>query len=206
MPMVFNNEHDGCCTGLWEIAEDIPFFESFLSFRSTASNPEKIKQQLAARMILHSIDSNFPFADVEVLKGGKPVLKNNALKFSLSHCNGYAAAIVSSKAEVGIDIEPIHERVLKIEKKFLHPTELTQLDQFDYAQRVEYATLFWTLKEAMYKWWGRGSVDFSNDMVINAFDINQSGTAQMKFAQLPEDTFELKYFLHNQIWFTTLCK
>jgi hypothetical protein len=58
----------------------------------------------------------------------------------------------------------------------------------------------------MYKWWGRGSVDFSNDMVINAFDIDQSGTAQMKFAQLPEDTFELKYFLHNQIWFTTLCK
>ena len=80
----FESGADPRCGGFCvsEIAEDIAFFESFLSFRSTASNPEKIKQQLAARMILHSIDSNFPFADVEVLKGGKPVLKNNALKFS----------------------------------------------------------------------------------------------------------------------------
>jgi phosphopantetheinyl transferase len=206
MPLVFKSKDEGCHAGLWEIAEDIAFFESSLPYRSPATHPEKIKQQLAARMVLHQFDPDFPFQDVESSPGGKPVLKNTDIKFSLSHCNGYAAAIVSNKADVGIDIEPIHERILKVEKKFLHPTELKQLDQFDSTQHVAYATLFWTLKEAMYKWWGRGSIDFSNDMIVDAFDVDQSGIAKMRFAKLPDEVFELKYFLHNHLWFTTIAK
>lgn len=116
MPMVFKKEDEGSCTGLWEITEQAPFFESALSYRASATHPEKIRQQLAARMILHDFDIDFPFDNVEIAAGGKPVLKNQGIRFSLSHCNGFAAAIVSDQAEVGIDIEPIHQRVLKIEK------------------------------------------------------------------------------------------
>jgi phosphopantetheinyl transferase len=206
MPMVFKKEEDTCCTGLWEITEQASFFESMLSFRATATHPEKIRLQLAARMILHDFDNDFPFDNVEIAAGGKPVLKNQGIRFSLSHCNGFAAAIVSDKAEVGIDIEPIHQRVLKIEKKFLHATELRQLDLFNQDDRIKYATLYWTLKETLYKWWGKGSVDFSNEMIVNTFDANQIGCAQMTFSKLPDAHFELNYFLHEHIWVTTLCK
>lgn len=206
MPMVFKKEDEGSCTGLWEITEQAPFFESALSYRASATHPEKIRQQLAARMILHDFDIDFPFDDVIIAAGGKPVLKNSGIRFSLSHCNGFSAGIVSTQADVGIDIEPIHERVLRIEKKFLHATELKQMDQFNHEERVKYATLCWTLKETMYKWWGRGSVDFSNDMIIHRFDEDQTGIAHMTFSKLPDVQFELKYFLYNHIWLATLCK
>jgi hypothetical protein len=58
----------------------------------------------------------------------------------------------------------------------------------------------------MYKWWGRGSIDFSSDMIVDAFDVDQSGIAKMRFAKLPDEVFELKYFLHNHLWFTTIAK
>lgn len=157
-------------------------------------------------MILHDFDIDFPFEEVVIAAGGKPVLKNSDIRFSLSHCNGFAAAILSTQADVGIDIEPIHERVLKIEKKFLHTSELSQMDQFNHEERIKYVTLCWTLKETLYKWWGKGSIDFSRDMIIDAFEVGESGIARMTFSHLPDVDFELKYMLHNDIWVTTLCK
>ena len=206
MPLVYIKKSDAFQLGLWKIEEDIPFFESAINYRSNATNQEKAKQQLAARMALQKLHGNFPFHQVEILDGGKPVLKNNESKFSLSHCNGFSAAIISDKNEVGIDIELIHDRVLKVEKKFLNNHELNLLDSVGAHHRVVYSTLFWSLKETMYKWWGKGSVDFSSEIQITEFDANDEGTAVMKFTKLPELFFKLSYIRYENIWMSMLCK
>ena len=206
MPLVYQQEEDAFRLGLWKIEEDIPFFESAIPYRSNAVNQERAKQQLAARMALESVHRNFPFNQVRIVEGGKPVLKNNASKFSLSHCNGFSAAIVSDKNEVGIDIEPIHDRVLKVEKKFLNEHELDLLASTGAAHRVVYSTLFWSLKEAMFKWWGRGGVDFSRDIEIVEFNADDVGSALMKFAKMPDVIFEANYIRYENIWMSLLCK
>jgi len=206
MPLVYQKEGDAFRLGLWKIEEDIPFFESAINYRSNAANQERAKQQLAARMALQTVHENFPFNQVEILEGGKPVLRNNELKFSLSHCNGFSAAIISDKNEVGIDIEPIHERVLKIEKKFLNDHELNLLASAGAQHRVVYSTLFWSLKETMYKWWGKGSVDFSREIQVVEFNTDDEGTAAIKFAKMPDMVFKLNYIRYENIWMTLLCK
>ena len=206
MPLVYQKEGDAFRLGLWKIEEDIPFFESVINYRSTAANIERAKQQLAARMTLQKVHGNFPFDQVEVLEGGKPVLKNNESKFSLTHCAGYSAAIISNKNDVGIDIEPIHERVLKVEKKFLNDHELNLLASAGEQHRVVYSTLFWSLKETMYKWWGKGNVDFSRDIQIVDFMPNDEGNAAIKFEKLPNVFFKLSYVRYENIWMSLLCK
>jgi 4'-phosphopantetheinyl transferase len=206
MPLVYKKEGDDFRLGLWKIEEDIPFFESAITYRSNAANQERAKQQLAARMALESVHANFPFNQVEIIDGGKPALKNNESKFSLSHCNGYSAAIISQRCEVGIDIEPIHERVIKVEKKFLNDHELNLLASAGEVDRVVYSTLFWSLKESMYKWWGKGSVDFSSDIQIIEFNKEDEGTAAMKFTKLPDTLFKLNYIRFENIWMSLLCK
>lgn len=206
MPLVYQKDGDAFRLGLWKIEEDIPFFESAIDYRSDAANHERAKQQLAARMALESVYGNFPFNQVQILEGGKPVLKNNESNFSLSHCNGFSAAIISEKKEVGIDIEPIHERVLKVEKKFLNEHEIKLLATSGEHNHVIYSTLFWSLKEAMYKWWGKGGVDFSRDIQIVQFATDDEGTALMKFTKLPDIHFELSYMRYDNIWISSLCK
>lgn len=206
MPLVYQKEGEAFRLGLWKIEEDIPFFESAITYRSNAVNQERARQQLAARMALESVHRNFPFNQVHIVEGGKPVLKNNESKFSLSHCNGFSAAIVSDINEVGIDIEPIHERVLSVEKKFLNEHELYLLASAGETHRVVYSTLFWSLKEAMYKWWGKGGVDFSRDIEIVEFNTDDEGTALMKFAKMPDILFELSYIRFENVWMSLLCK
>ncbi len=206
MPLVYKGEDIDYQIGLWKIEEEIPFFESAFSYRSNAVHPERIKQQLAARMALYTVDNAFPFHEVMILDGGKPVLRQPTSRFSLSHCKGFGAAIISKSKEVGVDIEPVSDRVLKIEKKFMNSHEFKLLDSFSYQDRILYATLFWSLKETMFKWWGKGGVDFSDHIQIQSFELKEKGSAQIKFSTLPEEDFRLQYFLHDQIWVTSVCK
>lgn len=206
MPLVYKVEDIDYQIGLWKIEEEIPFFESAFTYRSNAVQEDRIKQQLAARMALYAVDHAFPFHDVMILDGGKPVLRRPTSRFSLSHCKGFGAAIISKSKEVGIDIEPVNDRVIKIEKKFMNSHEFNLLDSCSNHDRVLYATLFWSLKETMFKWWGKGGVYFADHIQIQSFEMKEKGSAHIKFSTLPDENFQLQYFLHDQIWVTLLCK
>lgn len=122
--------------------------------------------------------------------------------FSISHCGNFAAAIVSSSQRVGIDIELITPRVEKIKHKFLHPNELTEwkIDELNDLKRIETLTLLWSCKEAMFKWWGRGDVDFSEVMRIDASDIAEKGILKARFTKNEFDQeLMLYYHLNNNL-------
>lgn len=206
MPLVNKQEVENFRWGLWKIEEEKDFFEQQLLYRATATHDEKIKQQLAARLVLEKLENNFPFQQIEINESGKPILQDGSLHFSLSHCAGYAAAMVSNKMKVGMDIELIHERVLKVEKKFLSEDELAQLNSMDQHLRISNATLYWSLKESFYKWWGNGGLDFSKDMSIEHLQPYQSGRVLMRFSKVPDEEFEMQYHQHDNLWITWICK
>ncbi|ULT29242.1 hypothetical protein KUH03_20355 [Sphingobacterium sp. E70] len=60
---------------------------------------------------------------------GKPYLANFPQKISLSHSFDYAAAMISTEGEVGIDMEIIKTKVERIQHKFLKPVELAFISQ-----------------------------------------------------------------------------
>jgi phosphopantetheinyl transferase len=83
-------------------------------------------------------------------------LPNEQYHFSISHCDDYAAAIVSKNKRVGVDIEVPVQKIIRIKDKFLSKEELERFP--DHSERQ--LTLLWSTKESIFKWYGSGSVDF----------------------------------------------
>jgi 4'-phosphopantetheinyl transferase EntD len=117
---------------------------------------------------------DFPNAEILIADTRKPYLPNEQYHFSISHCGDYAAALVSSTHRVGIDIEIPTEKVERIAHKFIHENEqqfLVNSEQFTNnsslvsARRLLF-TIMWSTKEALFKWYSLGQVDFKENMQL----------------------------------------
>lgn len=183
MPLVQSIRNNEISLGLWEITEELSFFEQAISYRAVASNPGMQLQQLASRMVLNALRPFFPFEQIQLNLAGKPFLPEGMPQFSISHTRGFAAGIISDEAPVGIDIESISPRVLTIEKKFLNPHEYTLLAPLSEQDRIVFATLLWSIKETVYKCCGNGGVDFAEQIRIQSFSLQDQGTAAVQFGQ-----------------------
>jgi 4'-phosphopantetheinyl transferase len=201
MPLVHTIRDTEISLGLWEITEDPLFFEQAMPYRSVVSNPGQQLQQLASRMVLKALQPSFPFDQIQLNTAGKPLLPNGMSFFSISHTRGFAAGIISSDAPVGIDIEFISQRVLRIEKKFLNAHEYALLAPLSEQDRVVYASLFWSIKETVYKCWGNGGVDFSEQIRIRSFTLNRQGTASVQFGH-GTVFHSVHYYREGDLWLT----
>lgn len=182
MPLILKETNDKASFACWETTEDLLFFEENLPYRSTVANPQKKVQQMSARMALFQLDPAFPFSSVQMETNKKPELADRSLEFSLTHSREMAAAILSSSHKVGIDVEKIDPRVLRIESKFLHPHELKGLFA-DEQERVSELTLMWSIKETVFKCFGKSAVDFSHDILIKKV-LHEHSMAKIDFLPL----------------------
>ena len=170
--------------GVWKIEEEEDFFLRSVPLQRSITHPHKRLQHLAGRYLLRFLFPNFPNEEIEIADTRKPFLPDEQYHFSISHCGNYAAALVSSTARVGIDIENITPRVEKIKHKFLHPDELLFVHKHEKAKQTELLTLLWSSKEAMFKWWGRGDVDFSEVLRIHEFIFSAEGVISALFVKV----------------------
>ena len=152
--------------GVWKIEEEADFFTASIDYHSAATHPARKLQQLATRFLLLQLEPKLPLQEIVVGEAGKPMMLNNDFEFNLSHTPQMAAAIVGKTTPVGIDLEKISDRVLRIQNKFLHPNELRSVEGLVMESQISILTRYWTIKEAVYKWWGKGGVDFANDIVV----------------------------------------
>ena len=131
---------------------------------------------------------DFPISLIKIADTRKSYLENEAYHFSISHCSDYAAAIVSSRKRVGVDIEVPTPKVQKIMHKFLHQeeqqmfnSELAGKEQTANEKSVEKLTLLWNAKEAVFKWWSYGNVDFSEMIRLQPFTLQPEGIIEGAF-------------------------
>ncbi len=181
---------------IWSITESLDFFEQKVSSTVQITHPTKKIQHLAARLILQYL---LPELDTKLIKyaiNGKPYLENSHFHFSVSHCNGYAACIISSKEPVGIDIEMIQDRVGKVAHKFLHATELDKINTLDEAEQLKQMTFFWAAKEAMFKMHEQSGIDFSKNLIVDELAITSSG---MLPASIFSDALAIEVQIHYSI-------
>lgn len=181
---------------VWKIEETEEFFSGTIPLQRNIAHPHKRLQHLAGRYLLRFLFPDFPYHAIEIATTKKPFLPNEAYHFSISHCGDYAAAIVSSTNRVGVDVELVTERVVKIAHKFLHEEEQRVFNVESSMFNIQQLTLLWSCKEAMFKWWGNGEVDFSEMMRIEPFQLNQSGIIAARFTSTP---LQLNYELFGKL-------
>jgi len=166
MPLVYQqNINLHTRLGVWHISEEEDFFLSKVSLHKGIRHPHKRLQHMAGRYILKELYPEFPLELILIADTNKPFLPGEAYHFSISHCGEYAAAIVSKENRVGTDIEMIQQKISKIKNKFLNENELEILKALP-MEHEKALTLSWSIKEAVYKWYGAGKVDFRGHIHI----------------------------------------
>ncbi len=157
---------------IWRIEEAETFFLHRVPLKTDVSHPFKRLQHLAGRYLLPFLMKDFPLSEIVIADTRKPFLESELYHFSISHCAQYAAAIVSSDKRVGVDIELAKPKIGNIQHKFLSGTEYQiAADSLRHAVPRNYQlppptspspllTLLWSSKEAIFKWYGLGQVDF----------------------------------------------
>lgn len=203
MPLFYQQDiNQDTRLAVWKIDEEESFFLQKVSLKREIIHPHKRLQHLAGRYLLVYLFPDFPAELIEIADTRKPFLPNEQYHFSISHCGDFAAAIVSKTERVGIDVELLTPRVEKIKHKFLHPDELQMVDRAK-IDKVQLLTLLWSAKEAMFKWWGSGDVDFSDVLRIWQMPIELQGKINTSFQKNEIDiALQLDYRLMSEL---TLC-
>lgn len=185
MPLVYQHTiNSNTRFGLWRIEEDESFFLRKVPLKREVTHPHKRLQHLAGRYLLTALFPHFPLQQIEIADTRKPYLANEAFHFSISHCRNYAAAIVSTTERVGIDIEWPTEKVFAIAHKFLSEEEMNLLNtNMSTGQLLDHTTLFWSAKEALFKWYGLGQVDFKKHIRIQTHSGSEEEGALSCFFQ-----------------------
>ncbi|MBX2930630.1 MAG: 4'-phosphopantetheinyl transferase superfamily protein [Chitinophagaceae bacterium] len=187
MPLFYQkniNQHTKLA--IWKIEEEEIFFHHVAIAQREITHAHKRLQHLAGRYLLQFLYPSFPYNEIEITNTKKPFLSNKNLHFSISHCGNYAASIVSTTHNVGIDIEISTEKIYALANKFLHQEEISSHQINIHAPTeglVNYLTLLWSCKEAVFKWWGKGSVNFSEMICIEPFTYADNGVVQVYFKQ-----------------------
>lgn len=198
MPLFYqHNINDTSKLAIWHITEPENFFLQSVHIRKKIHHSHKRLQHLAGRYLLQLLQPGLPLHLIEIAESNKPLLPDESFHFSISHCGDFAAAIINENKSAGIDVELITPKVNLIKHKFLSLEELSLLPTLSAAL----LTLCWSCKEAVYKWYGKGGVDFKNHIIIQTIsEKNDSGIIECLFVK--DEEKKLKIYFH---FFENLC-
>lgn len=136
---------------LWKITEDYNELFRQVSLKDTSlARQEGMKSEshqkgfLSVRMLLqHCGYTDFDLVYDEL---GKPHLKDGK-HISISHSFDFSAIALSNE-NIGIDIEQVKEKVLRIAPRFM---EMWHLENLSVEDQMKKATVIWGTKEAIFK-------------------------------------------------------
>jgi phosphopantetheinyl transferase len=171
-----NLENGGIIAG-WKVEEsvaelllilknDIELVRQIAQFGS-----EKRKLEfLATRVLLNTVLN--AEKKIAYYPSGAPYLTDKSFNISISHTGIYVTIILHPEKKVGIDIEKISDKVVRVKNKFLSETEL------DFVLRdceKTHLTLLWCAKEVLYKIIETEIIDFVVDLRVMPFQPYLSG-------------------------------
>ena len=172
----FNNKQQAV---IWKIEEPEIFFTDNLGFVGHHKTEKRRLEFLASRYLLKSLIPDFSFSELKNHQEGKPFFEDDRVHFSISHSFPFVAVVIDEKP-VGIDVQVFQEKILRLQQKFLSAQE-----QIIFKDSMEHITLAWTAKEAAFKWFGEGKVDFIQHMPIRKLILEQqSAKMEMDFLRI----------------------
>ncbi|MBS2210554.1 4'-phosphopantetheinyl transferase superfamily protein [Carboxylicivirga mesophila] len=190
---------------IWKIDERVEQLKCLLGVSAkdeavvNAFRLDKRKQEwLASRLLLKELLGFYP--ELIYVENGKPTLTNGASYISISHTDGYAAVSISDKP-TAIDIEKCQARVEKVANRFVHADEASYIEE---NKKLNYLTLLWSAKEALYKYYNVYGVIFKEQFKIHPFQlsteggllcdfVNQNTLSKLQLAYLANEAYTLVY-------------
>ena len=193
MGIIKKYTENNCQIAIWDITESLDEFKKIGTSidYSKFKTEKRIKEFLASRLLLSEIR---PKEKITYNKYGVPEIKDGN-HISISHSKNLVAIIIS-KIKVGLDIEQISDKPLRLSSKFISTKAHQNLTQ-------EKATLIWCCKEAIFKWHQKGNVDFKKDIKINEFDTKEKGEVICNFKG---EEIIVKYRKINNHYLVYVCK
>lgn len=174
MPRLLQNiDIEGVDVGFWKLIESADDLYSMASafvsdgellVYQSFKNDRRRREWLATRILLNEMLGGYPGIDYD--SNGAPHLKGDAhINISVSHADGLVAVSMSKKNHVGIDVERVTNRVLRIKDKFLTPDEYDINDP----NLLQLLYIQWCAKEAMYKACNVAHYDYQNTYTLPGF-------------------------------------
>jgi len=191
--------------GIWEIHEDLEFFRSNLDlndedeiFLSTIHARRAI-EWAASRFLLKSLNGTAaPFSCLYDIHG-RPYIPNDPRFISISHSYGMAAVGISD-GPLGIDIQRETEKIFNIQSKFIGVDERATIGSEPTSAILHLA---WSAKEALFKLYSRGEIDFKKHLHIELpAAVDRYGLIKGVISK-PEEHIvcDIHYrFIHGYIW------
>lgn len=194
--------------GVWSIEETL---ESLLSLypndielqklAESKINKQRLTEKVAVRVLLHRLLPDLPVV-ITYESSGKPILNEGEFNISISHTKGFVAVLVApGNMQVGVDIEPVSERTVRVAKRFMGVDEYNMLMQ-DNDKTV--ATVCWSAKEALYKAFGSALADFRKSIRVLPFTVAEEGFLYAETLAAEKQCCRLNYFLFDDtalVWF-----
>jgi phosphopantetheinyl transferase len=154
---------------VWEITENLEELNDLVKRKTRVQvfqNERRNRHYLSSRLLFESLLGHPNF---NILKDdyGKPHLDMGSPDISLSHSGEYAVGILSDCGSCGVDIERYQDKILKIGPRFCSDRELAAIGKGD---EVKSMYLIWSIKESLYKLYGRKSVNFKQHLHVGNYD------------------------------------
>jgi len=163
--------------GMWEITEDFQSLRSMVTLDEKDierlegfKNHQRKLEWLSVRVLLNSLTDK----DSRIVYGPerKPYLHNNSHNISISHSKDFTALLLNKKRRVGLDLEFMSDKVLRIAEKFMRQEELESIDK---NQEIYHLYLHWCAKEALYKICDKVDINFVTNLKIEPFKPKDKG-------------------------------
>lgn len=129
-------------------------------------HPKKLLEHLMVRKMLKM---TLPDHKILYKTIGEPYLWPDSAYISITHSFPFAALAIS-KNRVGIDLEKVNEKILRIKHKFLHESEFAWTQGKE--NEVELLTIIWVIKESLYKVHQSKYWSLKDYYQVFPFDIN----------------------------------
>jgi len=173
---------------LWKITEDLSELRSQIRLKnSSIARLESMKSEshqkgfLAVRMLLqHNEYDDF---DLYYDAFGKPHIKPQGcfvkdVEISISHSNDFSAIVISQE-KVGLDLEQIKDKTLRIAPRFM---DVLHLENLSMEEKIKKATVIWGIKESIFKIKNEQGISFPNHIFEDDFSLEEKKSkAILKF-------------------------
>ncbi len=195
MPVL--QQYTSSCCGIWKIEETweellslLTDKEAYIPFLNRSKSDTRKAEWLAARVLLKTLLGKETL--IAYHANGTPYLPESHLHISISHTKGYAAVLLNTHLNIGIDIEYISERIRKIYTRFLNKSELCLIGE---QPDTETLLVCWSAKETAFKMTGQASVDWRKDLQILSFNpiVRQLSIREKLTPQ--SETYSINYMI-----------
>lgn len=161
-------------------------------------HPKKLIEYLMVRQMLKMLKPDHKILYKTI---GQPYLFPKDAFISISHSYPFAALAISQK-RVGIDMERIQPKIVRVKHKFLNDAELSWTETED---EVELLTVIWAVKEALYKLHPSKLWSLKKHYQVEAFSLDQLSNLKCRvFDEDFEDCYTARVIKMEDYYFAVV--